>query len=330
MTLRSQATRGTTLLAGAAALMLALAGCSGGTTDQEAGTDTASASEGQWPRTFTNADGSTTTIETRPERIVSTVSVTGTLLSIDAPVVGSGAGGNGEFFGQWADIAEEQDVETLWNAGSVDLEALVGADPDLIVTSASGADSLTDNLAELRDIAPTIVVDNAGQTWQELAEDLGEATGLEDEAEETVSEFDAYVVDAAGKITVPDGTANIISYNGPGEQNPIARAGSAQAGILTELGFEIEDPPVEWHTQPKAREDFVWATYENLTELTADTTFILSQDDEGARTFAEDPVLANLPSVRNDSVYGLGENSFRIDKYSATEIVDGVVENFGG
>src|SRR5699024_8215864 len=126
--------------------------------------------------------------EAQPERIVSTVSVTGTLLSIDAPVVGSGAGGNGEFFGQWADIAEDQDVETLWSAGSVDLEALISAEPDLIVTSASGADSLTDNLDELRDIAPTIVVDNAGQTWQELAEELGEATGLEAEAAAAVDE----------------------------------------------------------------------------------------------------------------------------------------------
>ena len=318
------------VLAGSAALLLVLAGCSGGDDRSTAEADTGQASSEQWPRTFTNTDGSTTTIEAQPERIVSTVSVTGTLLSIDAPVVGSGAGGNGEYSGQWADIAEDQDVETLWSAGSVDLEALISAEPDLIVTSASGADSLTDNLDELRDIAPTIVVDNAGQTWQELAEELGEATGLEAEAAAAVDEYDAYVADAASGIEVPEGTANIISFNGPGESNPIARAGSAQAGILTELRFEIEDPPVEWHTQPRTREDFVWATYENLTELTADTTFILTQNDEGARAFAEDPVLANLPSVRNGSVYGLGENSFRIDKYSATEIVDGVVENFGG
>jgi iron complex transport system substrate-binding protein len=33
--------------------------------------------------------------------------------------------------------------------------------------------------------------------------------------------------------------------------------------------------------------------------------------------------------VQNGQVYGLGENSFRIDYYSATEIVDGVLENFG-
>src|SRR5690606_18324712 len=139
-----------------------------------------------------------------------------------------------------------------------------------------------------------------------------------------------YVADAAAKITVPEGTANIISFNGPGETNPIARAGSAHAEILTALGFEVEDPPVEWHSQPQAREDFVFAPYENLTELTSATTFILSQDNAGARAFAEDTTLANLPSVAGGSVYGLGKNSFRIDQYSATEIVDSVVENLGG
>ncbi|MGN0101753.1 MAG: Fe2+-enterobactin ABC transporter substrate-binding protein [Dietzia sp.] len=322
--------RFTGLLAGSAALLLALAGCGGAGEEASADTDTGQASSEQWPRTFTNADGSTTTIEAKPERIVSTVSVTGTLLAIDAPVVGSTTGGNGDFFGQWSDVAESEGVVPLFPAGSVDIEALIGQDPDLIVTSASGADTLTDNLAELNEIAPTIVVDQGGQTWQDLAEDLGEATGLEDEATAAAEEFDAYVADAAAKIEVPEGTANIISFNGPGETNPIARAGSAHAEILTALGFRVEDPPAEWHSQPQQREDFVFASYENLTELTSATTFILMQDEAGAQAFAEDPVLANLPSVANGAVHGLGKNSFRVDQYSATEIVDSVVENFGG
>ena len=64
------------------------------------------------------------------------------------------------------------------------------------------------------------------------------------------------------------------------------------------------------------------------SDLTSATTFILSRDNEGAKAFLEDPVLANLPSVKAGQVYGLGANSFRIDFYSATEIVDGIVENF--
>jgi iron complex transport system substrate-binding protein len=40
-------------------------------------------------------------------------------------------------------------------------------------------------------------------------------------------------------------------------------------------------------------------------------------------------VLANLPSVKNGQVFGLGIYSFRIDYYSGKEIVDGIVSKFG-
>ncbi|WP_106506774.1 Fe2+-enterobactin ABC transporter substrate-binding protein [Brachybacterium timonense] len=319
-------------IAVAAAFVIALAGCSAPSGEKPASDGGAAkqTEDAGWPRTFTNADGTTTEIPKQPQRIVSTsVSVSGTLLAFDAPVVASGSAGNGKFFAQWADVAEKRDVANLWAAGEVDLESVHAYEPDLIVVSASGADSVADQVADLQEIAPTIVVDYGGQTWQQLAEELGEATGLEDNVKTTVSDFDAYVAEAAEKITVPEGKANIVSFNGPGESNPIARAGSAQSQLLSELGFTIEDPNPDWHTQDNLREDFVWASYENLTELTAETTFILSQDDGGAQAFADDPVLANLPSVKARQVYGLGPNSFRIDKYSATEIVDAVVAAFG-
>ncbi|MGO1182446.1 MAG: Fe2+-enterobactin ABC transporter substrate-binding protein [Micrococcaceae bacterium] len=294
------------------------------------GTEGDAESTGEWPRTFENADGTTTEIPEQPQTILSTtVSTTGTLLAIDAPVAASAAGGDGNFFDQWADVAEERDVENVWPATEVDVEAAYGVEPDLIVVSTSGADSALDQLSEFQAIAPTIVVDYGGQDWQDLATELGEALGLEDQAAETVEEFDAYVADAAEQITVPEGEANIISYNGAGEDNPIARAGGSHGQLLSALGFTVEDPNTEWHNQDNLREDFVWAPFEKLTELTAETTFILTQDNEGAQGFAEDPVLANVPSVQAEQVYGLGENSFRIDYFSATEIVDGVVENFG-
>lgn len=309
---------------------LALSSCSVSPGSADASPSETSAASSGWPRTFENSDGTTTEIPEQPEHIVSTsASVAGTLLAFDAPLVASGSAGDGAFFAQWADTATERGVENLWAAGAPDVEAIYNYTPDLIVVSASGADSVTDLVPELEGIAPTIVVDYGGQTWQDLALELGEATGLEEQAETAVTDFDAYVADAADAITVPAGTANIISYNGAGEDNPIAREGSAQGQLLAELGFTIEDPNVEWHTQEQVREDFVWTAFENLVELTSDTTFILSQDDAGARAFAEDPVLANLPSVRSEQVYGLGANSFRVDMYSATEIVDGIVEEFG-
>lgn len=283
-----------------------------------------------WPRSFGNADGSVTEIPAQPQRILSTsVTITGTLLAVDAPVVASGSAGNGTFFAQWAELAEERGVENTWPAGSVDIEAVYAAAPDLIIVSTSGMDSALDQLDAFRAIAPTIILDYGGQTWQDLAIELGEAIGIEDRVEGAIDEFDAYVEKARRSITIPEGTANIISFNGPGQDNPIARAGSVHGQLLTALGFTLEDPDPEWHAQPNLREDFVWAPYENLVALTSATTFLLRVDDGGVAPFVNEPTLANLPSVQAGQVYGLGANSFRIDYFSGREIIDGIVEKFG-
>ncbi len=327
---RSRTSRPLPFLALTVVVAFLLAACGSSNESEPSAGSSSSGGGGSWPLTFTNADGSTTEIPAKPQRIASTtVSTTGTLLAIGAPVVASGAAGNGKFFDQWAPVAAGRKVATLWSAGSVDLEAVYAAKPDLIVVSSTGADSVLDQVAKLKETAPTIVVDYGGQTWEELAVKLGEATGLKTEAEATVTEFNKTVADAKAKITVPAGQANIVSYNGAGEDNPIAKPGGAQGKLLTELGFTVEAPDESWHTQAKPREDFVFSAYENLTKLTAQTTFILSAANPDAQKFAKDPVLANVPSVKSKQVYGLGVNSFRVDPYSAKEIVDGVVENFG-
>lgn len=329
MILRNNRTRAIAALGTALSALLLVAGCSGQPQAEPGVIEESAAEAAVWPRTFENADGTTTEITAQPERVLSTaVSVTGTLLAIDAPVVASGSQQGGVWFDQWAKIADERDLENIWSVGELNLEAVYAQEPDLIVVATSGRDALADRVAEFQDIAPTIVVDYGGQTWQDLALELGEATGHEQQAQAAIDDFDAHVAEVAAEITVPSGKANVVAFNGPGQENPIAREGGAQAKLLNELGFTIEDPNPEWHTQAQQREDFVWTTYENLTQLTAETTFILSKDNAGAKTFLNDPVLANVPSVEKQQVYGLGLNSFRLDLYSATEIVDGVRANF--
>ncbi|KEY05914.1 Fe2+-enterobactin ABC transporter substrate-binding protein [Brucella inopinata] len=283
-----------------------------------------------WPRNFANADGSTTVIPKKPQRIFSTsVSTTGTLLAIGAPVVASASAANGKFFAQWDSVAKERGVENAWPAGGIDLETVYATQPDLIVVAISGAGSAKDQLTAFRQIAPTILVDDGSETWQALAQTLGKATGLEKEAAATVSDFDAYVAAAKAKIKVPEGTADIISFNGAGQANPIARVGGPHASLLASLGFTIEDPNPAWHTQAASRKDFVWAPYENLIDLKSTVTFLLRVNDSGAAAFLNDPFLANQPSVKSRQVYGLGVNSFRIDNYSARQIVDDIVKKFG-
>ncbi len=95
------------------------------------------------------------------------------------------------------------------------------------------------------------------------------------------------------------------------------------------LGFSIEQPDASWDTHNDKRSDFVWSHYENLTRLTAPMTFLIVADDKKAQQMMSDPVLANMPSVEAHQVYGLGLNSFRMDYFSAREVVDNLVRYFG-
>ncbi len=282
-----------------------------------------------WPRTFHNADGSVTAIPKKPERILSTaVSVTGTLLAIDAPVAASATAVNGQFLGQWRSVAKEKKVATLWPAGSVDLEQAWAAAPDLIVVSINGADSARAQLADLQAIAPVIIVNYGNQTWQELARQLGEALGLEKEATARIAGFNALISRTRKKLHLPTGKANIIHFNGPGTVNPVAMPESVHARLLRSLGFDIEAPNPAWQSNLTRSDDFIWVEYENLTQLKAETTFLLSAGDRRVSDFLNDPLLQRLPSARNRQVYSLGLHTFRVDYFSACEMVQEIARHF--
>ncbi len=282
-----------------------------------------------WPREFTNADGSKTLIEHPPQRILSTaVSVTGTLLAIDAPVIGSATTMAGDFFAQWADLAKQRKVEALWPAGSVDLESVYAMAPDLIVVSTSGADSAMAQIEEFRELAPTIIVDYTDLSWQQLAGQLAKATGLEREAQQSIDKFNQLVETTRQHIQVPKGKTNIISFQGAGVINAIAKQQGTHAQLLHSLGFDIEAPQPSWQAGPISHRDFMRVHYENLSALNAPTTFLLSRKRDDIQGFVNDPVLHNLPSVKAHQVYGLGQNSFRVDLFSATEIVNNIADIF--
>ncbi|EGU60331.1 iron-enterobactin transporter periplasmic binding protein [Vibrio nigripulchritudo ATCC 27043] len=282
-----------------------------------------------YPRVFVNADGSKTNIPAKPQRILSTsVTISGTLLAIEAPLIASASDFRGRFFRQWTHVAEERGVENVWSAGSVDLESAYIYEPDLIIVSWSGADSAKEQIAEFQQIAPTIVLDYSQQSWQDLAVELGFALGIENQAERKIQEFDQFVAASKQKIKIPEGQTNIISYFGAGATNAIALETGVHAKLLTDLGFDMESPNRAWHDNSIPMFDFIRVHFEVLPQLNAPTTFLLSADDKRAQTFMADPVLVNLPSVKERQVYGLGVNSFRIDLYSATEIVNDIVARF--
>ncbi|MEQ6897817.1 Fe2+-enterobactin ABC transporter substrate-binding protein [Microbacterium sp. KR10-403] len=322
----------TALAAGAAIVALALSGCAA---SSNAATDDASAAGGDWPRTIEHVNGSTE-IPSQPKNIVSTsITLTGTLLAIDAPVTATATTTPSDitddegFFSQWADVAHDRGVTSLYPNLEFDEEAVIAAAPDLIVVASTGADATADQYDKLSAIAPTIVLNYGDESWQELAETLGEATGHEADAKKVVADFDQHVADVAAKITVPEGTANAVVWNGVEGQTAFAKPGGAHAELLDALGFDVEGAPDEYDLNETPREDFAFLSIENVTSaLTGSTVFVVSGDDTTAADLSGTKVLANTPAVKAGNVHPLGNTSFRIDYYSASQIVDIVESDF--
>ncbi|MFD3811978.1 Fe2+-enterobactin ABC transporter substrate-binding protein [Rhodococcus sp. NPDC058639] len=297
-----------------------------------------SAVSGEWPRTVDTADGPVT-LDAPPERIVSTsVTLTGSLLALDAPLIGTGAQPTSNTtdeqgrFSQWADVADERGVETLYQ-GEPNIERITAAAPDLIVVSAGGADSAKERYDVLSQIAPTLVFDYTDKSWQEMTTVLATAVGAEERAEELISEFDTKVQDARAAIApaLSDSSeVNILTYNSP-QDSRIFTAVSAQGQLADRLGLTTAPLPDDIANADKGimagRADVVPVGVENLSRaLPGAITFVISAEQPAADAMQADPLLAEIPSVRTGKVYALGYDSFRLDYYSANNVVDRIVD----
>ncbi|MFD4369150.1 Fe2+-enterobactin ABC transporter substrate-binding protein [Rhodococcus sp. NPDC058521] len=323
------------------AVGIASAACSSDTESLSESSSTVgadSASEGNWPRTITDETGSVT-IDKKPERIVSTsVTLTGSLLALDAPIIGTGTQAPSSVtdkdgrFSQWADVADEKGVETLYQ-GAPNVERITAAEPDLIFVSAGGADTAREQVDILKQIAPVVLLRYDDKSWQDLSIQIAGIIGAEEQAQEIISEFDTRIDEAktelGDKISAAN-PVNVLTYNSP-EDSRIFTPVSAQGMLLTRLGFSLAELPTVITDADAGdfagRKDVYPATQENLPlALPGNTTMIVSATEPDAERFVADPLLRDTPSVQQDQVFALGEESFRLDYYSAKLLVDNIVE----
>nr|WP_086871363.1 Fe2+-enterobactin ABC transporter substrate-binding protein [Kosakonia pseudosacchari] len=297
-----------------------------------------SATAADWPRQVTDSHG-THTLTSKPLRIVSTsVTLTGSLLAIDAPVIASGAttpnnrfADDQGFLRQWGDIARQRNVGRLY-IGETNAEAVAAQMPDLILISATGGDSALPLYDQLSTIAPTLVINYDDKSWQALLTQLGEITGHEKEAAARISQFNQQLADVKTRMKLPPQPVTALVYTPAAHAANLWTAESAQGKLLQQLGFALAPLPANLHTSQSQgkRHDIVQLGGENLAAgLNGEALFLFASDQKDADALSQNPLLTHLPAVQNHRVYALGAETFRLDYYSATRVLQRLSALFG-
>lgn len=294
--------------------------------------------ESGWPRKIMTTEG-LLTLKKKPTRIVSTsVTLSGTLLAINAPLIASGAtmtntsvASEQGFMRQWADIAKNRGVIPLYQT-EPNAEAIIKANPDLIVISATGGDSAIKLYEQLKDIAPTLVIAYDDKSWMQLANIFGDLLGLEEQAQTVIQRFEQEVEHTKSTIILPPQPTTAMVYYQDDTGANIWTSKSAQGRLLLELGFTLAKIPesVKGNISMGVRNDIIIATGERFPDaVTGNTTLLFSASTDREKAFIDNPYLHETSSVQNKQVFAVGDDTFRLDYYSATNLLKRLQTLFG-
>lgn len=230
----------------ATTVLLATAACGAPTPEPTA---PAPAAEG-FPVTIEHRFGSTE-IPTAPQRVVTVgLSDQDALLALGTRPVGvvDWYGGYPDAVWPWAEEAFGADRPVVvGSAGELDLEAIAGLQPDLILGLYSGPTA--EQYADLARIAPTVVqpasFPDYGASWQDTARVTGRVLGQEAEMEELITGIeDRFARVRADHPGFAGRTAIAAGWNGPGQYFVYAPA-DPKSRFLEDLGFTLADSLAE-------------------------------------------------------------------------------------
>ncbi|WP_332719159.1 ABC transporter substrate-binding protein [Pelagibacterium mangrovi] len=224
----------------------------------------------------------TTVIDERPVR-VATIDASGAddllALGVQPVVIKYWFGDYPRVVWPWADALLE-DVPDYVVRGDLDFEAILAADPDVIIALWSNITQA--DFDRLSQIAPVVAVPpgvgNYDMSWDDRALRLGLALGLEQEAEEKVEAIRDQLAEVAQNHPEWDGlTVSVAAIRAQGDPGAYT-SGDIRAQLLADMGFETPEP-----IEALATEDSpYWASLslEDLSALDGDLIVWLSSSGE--------------------------------------------------
>lgn len=192
--------------------------------------------------------------------------------------------------------AQKNGAKEIFLADEINLEAIIGAAPDLIVSRAEDVEPIR---TELEAIAPVIAIgDQSTSTWQEDLELVAAATGTEDRAKELIAGYDERV--AALKEEYADElTSNTfvpLSYN---EENVEVRPNRLLSTNLRDLGAT----PAKSFQDSIDGKEISFSLEQTLEGFKdADAIIALVNDKQVWKQFQDNGLYKQLPAVKSGNV----------------------------
>lgn len=317
-------------LPAAAAVLLAavVAGCAASDSSDDADT-----------RTVESADG-TVEVPAEPESIAvlwqPTVAAVTQLGFEPAAALGdpnADGGGLQPFLPEGHDADAVEIVSNSLAEDDVNIEALAGAAPDLVIAASTDVGGQAELSEQLEEIAPTVYLEWDGTgSWRDHLYDVAQVLDAEAAADEVVDEYETAVTEGAEAIAAAhdepaEVEASLVRLQSDSEirfETPESFPGQ----VFDDLGF---DRP-ETQLTPDDGVDFISESYENLDQGDGDAIFVFAAGgyEEPPETFG-DGVWSNLDAVAAEQIYAVDYDHWGSSNYyGAQRIVDDVVAAFTG
>lgn len=257
---------------------------------------------GAWPVEIEHLYG-TTTIEERPERIVSlNVQWTDALLAMDvepAAINVDQSSGDEDIF-PWQEGLLDG-VEQINLVDSIPLEQIAALEPDLILATYIVEDEQA--YESLAAIAPTIgpLSDLEVDPWQDIVEVTAQFLGEPDAATTVIEEVDTVVAEAADAMPGLAGKTFLLVNYVPGDSlYVVADTEDGSSLFFQDLGLELLPALLDLNDGESGR---VQLSFEQVTTLTSDLLVVLPNGGD----LTDLPGWTNLPAVTSG---GVSELSF--------------------
>ncbi|GAA1147569.1 ABC transporter substrate-binding protein [Microbacterium natoriense] len=302
----STRTRAITALLTAALAAAALTACAPAS---ESGGAAPAGDSDAFPVTVEHAYGETT-VPAQPTRIVSVgMTEQDTLWALGLEPVGVTEWYGGHDFASWPwadDARGDSEPEVLTTSDGLDFEAIALLDPDLIIGTNAGLTK--EDYERLSEIAPT-VAHSADypmyfEPWDVQTLQIGEATGLLDEAQKLVDDIDQQFADAAEAHPEFAGTPIVFLQNAIYDGSAIAYQDGLSTDFLTGLGLVVPSE-IDAYAPEDESGGQAYIPVENLDVLNAADVLIWGTESEDDVSALEDTafVSALTPQKSGKVVY---------------------------